>query len=145
MDAKVVPAAERRAQVQLDAASIGIDEDFISELVDAFYTRVRADPQIGPIFDEVIRDNWDAHLAKMKLFWASVALNAGLYSGRPMDAHRRLSGVTPGHFRLWLELFRSTLDDIAPTPGVRLYFVERAERIAQSLQLGMFGAPGVPR
>lgn len=145
MDAKVISAAERRAQIQLDAASIGIDEDFISELVDAFYTRVRADPQLGPIFDEVIGDRWDAHLAKMKLFWASVALNAGLYSGRPMDAHRRLSGVEPRHFSLWLELFRSTLDDIAPMPAVRLYFVERAERIAQSLQLGMFGVPGVPR
>ncbi|MEZ5915739.1 MAG: group III truncated hemoglobin [Parvularculaceae bacterium] len=145
MDTNVRSAGERRAQLQLDAASIGIDEAFISLMVDEFYTRVRENPLIGPIFDDAIGDNWTAHLAKMKLFWASVALNAGLYSGKPMDAHRRLEGVQPWQFNIWQALFRATLDDIAPTPAVKLYFVERAERIAQSLQLGMFGVPGIAR
>ena len=38
-----------------------------------------------------------------------------------------------------------TLRDTASTPEAVDYFMERAERIAQSLQLAMFGYPGVPK
>ncbi len=136
-------AEERRKEIQSNAALMGIDELYISELVETFYQRVRADPDLGPIFDHVIGDNWDPHLARMKNFWASVALNAGLYSGKPVPKHQQLSNVTPKHFETWLSLFHQTLKDTAPTPGAVLYFMERAERIANSLQLAMFGLPSL--
>ena len=72
-------------------------------------------------------------------FWSSVALNAGRYSGRPVPAHMKLEGVTREDFGEWLGLFRLTLEDIAPGAETVDYFMVRAERIAQSLQLAMFG------
>ena len=56
---------------------MGIDEAYISLLVDTFYERIRDHAVLGPIFAEKIGDNWGPHLARMKDFWASVALNAG--------------------------------------------------------------------
>jgi hemoglobin len=136
-------AQERREQIRRDAANMGIKDDYISTLVETFYSRVRTDPELGPIFDGVIGDNWDPHLQRMKDFWASVALNAGRYSGKPVPAHTRLEGVSRGHFSTWLHLFRSTLKDTAPSPEAIDYFMERAERIAESLQFAMFGMPGL--
>ena len=138
-------ADERREQIQANAVAIGVNDEYISTLVDEFYTRVRSHSLLGPLFDDAIGDNWVPHLAKMKDFWASVALNAGRYSGKPVPAHQKLDGVEPRHFKIWLGLFRETLDDTAPTPEAAEYFMIRAERIAQSLQLAMFGLPGLPK
>lgn len=149
MDASVQTADVRRAQIQADAAAMGIDDAYISVLVDTFYERIRDNPLIGPIFENAIGDNWDAHLARMKDFWASVALNAGRYSGKPVPKHQKLidgqQPTQPGHFNIWLALFRETLEETAPSPGAVVYFMERAERIAQSLQFAMFGAPELPK
>jgi hemoglobin len=140
----VVTAHARRAEIQRRANVIGIDEAYISLLVDEFYRRIRADETLGPIFEEAIKDRWDYHLPRMKSFWASVALNAGTYSGQPVPAHKKLSQVEQSHFQTWLALFRQTLQDTAPTPEAVDYFMERANRIAESLQLAMFGFPGLP-
>jgi hemoglobin len=137
-------AEERRAEIQAQAHAMGITEDYISTLVDRFYERVRADELIGPIFEQAIGDDWPPHLAKMKLFWSSVALNTGAYSGKPVPTHLKLSRVQPRHFKVWLTLFRQTLEETAPSRDAIKYFMERAERIAQSLQLAMFGVPGIP-
>ena len=143
MEIEMRTAAARRAQLQAEAAALGIDDAYISTLVDTFYERVRENPLIGPIFDEAIGDGWAPHLARMKDFWASVALNAGRYSGKPVPAHKKLSNVQPWHFKIWLALFRATLEDTAPSPEAAHYFMIRAERIAQSLQLAMFGLPSL--
>jgi hemoglobin len=140
-----VRANARRAEIQAHAGAMGIDEAYVSRLVDAFYERVRADARLGPIFDAVIGDRWDEHLPRMKRFWASVALNAGTYSGKPVPAHQQLKDVEPQDFQVWLALFRRTLEDTAPSQKAVSYFMERAERIAESLQLAMFGFPGLPR
>lgn len=145
MSNPVVTALERRAEIQRRAHAIGIDEAYVSLLVDEFYRRVRLDRTLGPIFEAAIGDRWDHHLPRMKSFWASVALNTGSYSGQPVPAHRKLTDVEKSHFGIWLALFRQTLEDTAATPGAVAYFMERAERIAESLQLAMFGFPGLPR
>ena len=145
MEMRVVSAAQRRQEIQARAAEMGIDDAYISRLVEMFYQRIRAHPLIGPIFEEVIGENWGPHLDRMKDFWASVALNAGRYSGKPVPAHQKLDGVEPWHFNIWLALFRQTLEDTAPSPAAVPYFMERAERIAESLQLAMFGGPELPR
>ncbi len=135
---------ERRAEIQAHAHSIGVTEDYISTLVDAFYERIRVHELIGPIFEDAIGDDWAPHLEKMKGFWSSVALNTGAYSGKPIPAHQKLVGAQPWHFNIWLALFRKTLEDTAPSADAIAYFMERAQRIAQSLQFAMFGVPGIP-
>lgn len=134
-------ATERRAEIQESAAQMGIDEDYISRLVDTFYTRIQRDEVLGPIFASHVGD-WDTHLPTMKNFWSSVALSSGRYSGRPVPAHFKLKDqLSPADFSRWLALFRQTLDDTAPSTEAVDYFMERAERIAKSLQLAMFGDP----
>lgn len=136
--------AARRREVQEKAAALGIDEVYIDVLVEAFYARVRRDDQLGPIFASVVEDDWAPHLATMKDFWASVAMNAGRYSGKPVPKHVALTSVAPEHFDRWLGLFQETLEATAPTPGAIPYLAERAERIAASLKLAMFGVSGLP-
>ena len=131
-----------RQQAHDDASALGIDHDFINLLVDSFYDRIRSHDELGPIFDTAIGDNWGPHLDTMKRFWASVALHDGSYSGRPVPAHMKLEGLNPGMFTTWLGLFEQTLVDIAPTPGTPAFFMERARRIANSLQLNIFYNPG---
>jgi len=145
MDVKIRSASQRREEIRAHAAELGIDEAYISRLVDTFYERIRLNPIIGPIFEERIGDEWSPHLARMKEFWASVALNAGSYSGRPVPAHQKLDAVRPWHFDIWLALFERTLRDTAPTPAAVDYFMERARRIATSLKLAMFARLPTPR
>ena len=140
-DETIVRAAARRAEIRAHALAMGIDEDFISRLVDGFYSRIRQHEVLGPIFNMAIGDNWDHHLPRMKQFWASVALNSGTYSGRPVPVHRRLRLVRPEHFDIWLGLFRETLAETGASVEVTDYFMERAERIGESLKLAMFGLP----
>lgn len=129
-----------REELVAYANSIGITPEFINDLVDEFYARVRKHPSLGPIFNERIQD-WDAHILKLKHFWASVCLHSGTYSGRPMPAHMSLDKAQPFHFPQWLELFEQTLTELAPSYDAVEYFMERANRIAQSLSLGMFYRP----
>ena len=133
-------ALAARQKIREDAAAVGIDEAFISKLVDEFYSRVREHPHLGPVFNGTVTD-WPEHLNKLKAFWASVALNAGAYSGRPMQAHMRVPAIEPAHFGEWLFLFEQTLRDIAPTDAAVEYFMVRANRIGESLKLGLFYRP----
>ena len=138
-------AAERRQKIQDHAASIGIDETYISTLVDTFYGHIQKHSQLGPIFAQVIGDgDWAPHLATMKRFWSSVALSTGLYSGQPVPKHRAVAGIEERHFTLWLGLFEKTLEETAATPETVDYFMERANRIAESLKLAIFGYSGLP-
>ena len=144
MTTQLRTAQERREEIQRNALQLGIDDAYVSTLVDTFYDRIRADDRINHIFANHIGDNWEPHLSKMKDFWASVAFNAGRYSGQPVPKHQALTEARPEHFDIWLALFEQTLEDTAPTPAAIPYFMERATRIATSLQIAMFGTPGLP-
>ncbi|BEV45769.1 group III truncated hemoglobin [Afipia carboxidovorans] len=132
---------ERRAALtEAIRAETGIDETLIANVVDEFYTRVRADELIGPIFNTRIAD-WSPHLAQMRAFWGSVALMTGEYHGQPMRKHLPLP-VDAEHFDRWLKLFEETVNDLC-NPKAAEHFMERARRIAESLELGIAGANGV--
>lgn len=79
-------------------------------LVDDFYSRVRADAFIGPVFDEVAKVDWSIHLPKIYDFWDSLLFGAANYRGRPFPPHIPLQ-LEAEHFRRWLELFFVTVDD----------------------------------
>ncbi|MBV9509716.1 MAG: group III truncated hemoglobin [Caulobacteraceae bacterium] len=106
----------------------------IRSLVHGFYADVRADDLIGPVFEAKV-DDWDGHLAKLCDFWSSVVLMTGRFSGKPMQAHIPLP-IGAEHFERWLALFRSAAARLCPPAAAEL-FVARAERIAESLQLGI--------
>jgi hemoglobin len=133
--------SERRIQIAARIAEeTGIDEAMIKRLVYAFYAKVRKDPLLGPIFDRRIVD-WEPHLQRMCAFWSSVALMTGRYHGQPMQKHLPLP-VDGRHFDRWLQLFRETAHNICPVPAAA-HFIERAERIAESLELGIASERGI--
>lgn len=132
--------ARRRQAMAEIVDRTGIDEPMIETLVHSFYGRVRADPLIGPIFDERIGD-WGPHLERMCAFWSSVALMSGRYRGQPMRVHMPLP-VDAAHFDRWLALFEATAREVCP-PAAADHFIERARRIAESLELGVASANGV--
>ena len=114
---------------------LGVTEAMIETLVRAFYVKVQADPTLGPIFTARIGD-WEPHLNKMFDFWSSVTLMSGRYHGTPMPAHARIAEIGPEHFARWLELFARTAVEVCP-PEAAALFVDRSQRIAQSLQMGI--------
>jgi hemoglobin len=137
----IVEAAERRARITAEiVARTGISEAMIERLVRGFYAKVRQDAVLGPIFEARIED-WEPHLERMCAFWSSVALMSGRYHGSPMTKHLPLP-VDADHFDRWLALFEETAREICP-PEATAHFVERARRIAESLELGIAGQHGV--
>ena len=140
MDEDEQAHAQRRQGIVDDIVRrTGIDEAMIHRVVHSFYDRARADPLIGPIFDRQVHD-WDAHLARMCEFWSSVALMSGRYHGQPMVVHLPLPIDTP-HFNRWLELFAATAHEVCP-PAAAAHFLERAHRIADSLEMGIAARKG---
>ncbi len=78
--------------------------------------------------------DWEAHIARITIFWSSVALMTGRYHGQPLAAHFQME-LQPQHFGRWLALFEVTARQIC-TPRGADYLMEKARRIAQSLELG---------
>lgn len=126
--------SDRRAALTRDIIErTGIDEAAIEAFVRAFYSAARTDASIGPKFDGVI--DWEAHVARIACFWRSVALMTGDYHGQPMQAHARLR-LEPAHFARWLSLF----EEVARarfTPEGAEHMLDRARRIARSLEMGL--------
>ncbi len=133
--------SHRRAGITAEiVARTGIDEAMIERLVHAFYAEVRRDALLGPVFEARIAD-WALHLERMCAFWSSVVLMSARYHGSPMAKHVRLP-VDAAHFDRWLALFEETARELCP-PAAAERFIERARRIAESLELGVACAAGV--
>jgi hemoglobin len=122
-------------RVPLCVPRAAIDETDIRNLVLAFYSRIRNDSELGPIFEKSVGQRWDQHLSQMIDFWSSVILHSGRYGGKPHVAHRKL-GLTAAHFERWLNLFARTAREEC-SPDAAAHFVDRAHRIADSLQIGL--------
>ncbi len=117
-----------------------VSEDDIQTLVHHFYGLVQADETIGPIFEEKIKD-WPKHLGIMCDFWSSIILKTNRFNGRPMLKHQMLAkSVSRADFIVWLRLFYQAVDEVCPLEAQQ-DFLSAAERIAQSLQIGMFDRP----
>lgn len=113
-----------------------LTEVMIKNLVDNFYSKVREDSLIGPIFQNIIKDNWDNHLAQMYDFWSGIALFSGRYQGQPMQKHINIKGLEKEHFGRWVSLFKESAYNTC-TKGNAEFFISKANKIAESLMLGI--------
>jgi hemoglobin len=87
----------------------------IERLINAFYEKVRKDPTIGYIFNDIAKVNWEEHLPVMYSFWSSMLLGERSYEGNVMQKHIELSNRVPftdQEFSAWLKLFKSTIDEL---------------------------------
>lgn len=114
-----------------------IDETALERLIPAFYDRVRADAEIGPLFNDAVHD-WPGHLERLVAFWSSVMLTSGRYKGSPMAAHlKHKAHITPAMFDRWLAIWTATTDELL-APAAAAALQAKAARIAESLQLALF-------
>ena len=114
-----------------------IDEAALERLIPEFYARVRKDAEHGPVFNDAIGD-WPHHLEKLVAFWSSVMLTSGRYKGNPMMMHlKHKARITPEMFDRWLTLWGETTSQLL-SPEAAAALQQKAARIAESLQLGMY-------
>jgi hemoglobin len=108
-------------------------------LVNEFYRKVRQDEQLGHIFDEVIKLDWEHHIPILCDFWDTILLDAGNYTRNAMavhfDVNKKIS-LLPQHFTTWLFLFDETIDELFQGETADLA-KKRAHSIAQLMQLKM--------
>lgn len=91
----------------------------IEQLINRFYDSVRADAQIGFIFNDIAQVDWPRHLPVMYDFWEFLLLDGGNYRGNPIQKHFDLHQRYPldaTHFERWLELFQAAVDALFEGP-----------------------------
>jgi hemoglobin len=118
-----------------------LSEEQIGALLDLFYTKVRVDPELGPVFARAIADDeWPAHMATIQDFWSAVMLKSGRYRGNPLQVHKEIEGVSPELFKRWLALFDEACREML-APDLADAMHGRAVQIAESLKAGLFFRP----
>lgn len=123
---------------------IGNERDILTQedvalLVNSFYAKVRADHLLGAIFNDVIQDNWPAHLKRMIDFWSTVLLYTRTYKDDPMPKHLPLP-IGKEHFDRWLALFDETIGE--HFHGI---IAENARKRAASIASIMQAVKGIPK
>lgn len=103
----------------------------VSELVDAFYRKVLADPTLAPVFLHVARVDLDEHLPIIEAFWRRMLLGHRSYARNMVARHAAVHarfGLRQRHFDRWLALFIQTVDERFAGP-----YAERARRLAATI------------
>jgi hemoglobin len=89
------------------------DPSDVAEMVRRFYSDVAQDDLLGPMFNDVAKVDWSAHLPKLTAFWCRALFGIGGYAGNPFQAHERINAQEPftlAHFERWLDLFFETVE-----------------------------------
>jgi hemoglobin len=90
----------------------------VNILVNTFYTKIRKDGLLGPIFNGHIPEaKWPEHLNKLTDFWETNLFGVAKFKGNPTQKHvnvdRNLKHtIEPSHFEHWLGLWSETIDEL---------------------------------
>ena len=89
----------------------------IEKLIAAFYEKMLDDMVLGYIFTDISKVNLEVHLPVICDFWENILFNKPTYKRRTevIGVHLELNKkiqLKKGHFRRWLYLFHSTIDDL---------------------------------
>lgn len=111
--------------------------DDIFKLVSSFYNKVRNNKDLGPYFNESIKD-WDLHLEHLTTFWESSLFLKTRYSGNPVEIHIQVdrnhnSAISELHFGLWLNLWIETIDELFEGD-----YAENAKRRARKMSTFLY-------
>ncbi|MCB0401851.1 MAG: group III truncated hemoglobin [Flavobacteriales bacterium] len=90
------------------------NRDDLLHLMEAFYSRMMQDEQIGYIFTEVAQLDLSHHLPLLADFWNNALFHTGGYKNNVVQIHKDLNDketLTPAHFERWQYLLKTTIDD----------------------------------
>lgn len=122
--------------------------DDVFLLVSTFYSHVKQDDFIGPIFlDTIPEEEWDSHIQKLTDFWQSNLFFQRVYKGNPLKKHINVdqeldNEISQKHFGRWLELWFSTVDALFYGQKAQ-EAKERARNIASLLFLRIYESRGI--
>ena len=106
-------------------------------LINTFYDKVKKDDTIGPIFKEIIGDDWSHHLPTMYKFWDMVLLSKPGYEGYPTKKHTEIDRRIPlqkEHFDRWIALWDETIDHLF-TGNVAMQAKEKAKLMSNLISV----------
>lgn len=89
------------------------NRDDLLFLMEAFYSKMLKDEQIGYIFTEVANLDLAHHLPLLADFWNNALFHTGGYKNNVVQIHKDLSAkeyLKPEHFKRWQELLAETID-----------------------------------
>jgi len=90
----------------------------VSILVNTFYSKVREDELLGPIFNgQIPEEKWPKHLSKITDFWETNLFRIPKFKGNPSKKHVNVDmnlgyTITQIHFGKWLQLWFETIDEL---------------------------------
>ena len=114
------------------------DRKDIEKLISAFYKKMLDDIIIGYIFTEVARVNLDEHIYTICDFWEAIIFSKPVYKRGSeviqvhIDLNKKVQ-LKRGHFKRWLYLFHSTIDELFEGPYAELA-KQRSISIAETMQ-----------
>ncbi|AFL82430.1 truncated hemoglobin [Aequorivita sublithincola DSM 14238] len=117
----------------------------VSLLVRTFYSKVRKDDLLGPIFNGIITD-WETHLELLTDFWETNLFFARKYFGNPMHAHIEVDKKVGGtinelHFGTWINLWHETINELFEGETAEIA-KNRARNMGTFIHLNVFNARG---
>lgn len=89
------------------------NRDDLLFLMEAFYSTMLKDEQIGYIFTEVAQLDLAHHLPMLADFWNNALFHTGGYKNNVVQIHKDLSEkeyLKPEHFARWQDLLKQTID-----------------------------------
>lgn len=90
------------------------NRDDLLQLMEAFYSKMMKDEQIGYIFTDVAELDLNHHLPLLADFWNNALFHTGGYKNNVVQIHKDLNGkeeLTKDHFKRWQQLLSETIDE----------------------------------
>ncbi|MBB6002710.1 group III truncated hemoglobin [Arcicella rosea] len=117
------------------------DRNDITILVNAFYSKIRKDALLGPIFNgHISEEKWAEHLIKLADFWETNLFGIAKFKGNPTQKHINVDknldyGIEQIHFGQWLHLWFETIDE-----QYEGEIAEKAKNAARKMSTGQYVA-----
>ncbi|WP_299681975.1 group III truncated hemoglobin [uncultured Dokdonia sp.] len=110
-------------------------------LVTTFYSRIRKDVYLAPIFERHIQD-WNEHIEHLTDFWEAQLFFKKKFTGNPLLKHQQVDAkeaytINEQHFGIWINHWIQTIDDLF-TGEKATTLTNRARKIGTFLHVGMF-------
>ncbi len=111
----------------------------IEVLVNCFYSKIRKDELLGPIFNSHIPENmWPLHLERLADFWETNLFGVAKFKGSPTQKHINVDknlnySIEQKHFGTWLQLWFETIDELFTGA-----YADKAKNSARKMSTGQF-------